>query len=1571
MSVVLIITLNLSNIGINIFEITTKADTLPVVNLGSGSIGTGSNVSEASKLPRTSTQGTYRFTTDNYNNNHQALDTNDWASNWLWDLEGDRANDSTDALSGTAYAFPLCYLMKKDGLRVTKPAMTSNATNVSAYNIKDNDTLCDFNIYPEWTCTNNNVDEITDWSYRAVTTNPSNSSQKMTTTMTQGSPFMFVELDNTNVFTIEKLRVTFPSEIIFEGTYNGCKMVVFRTNDITSSVNGYPSATYQYYSLYLPEGSSINHLGTTDTTNNDKIGKLQITLPSSKTYFSLAWVDESQAINNDTAIAFAKEYRPYAFNFITDTKADYSYNESTGNVSTTYQYSFDKKAESTADGTIMGILPHQYKYMSGYSYMDNQAITLRGFMKFMKGSTYTTNMTYKGILPYMPSLSDEDTAGRNKLQSYVDNFVNTYMSGSGDWTLANDEGDETYYHGKKLNRSAQVVAAAKSIGDEKSATKVLGGLQANLEDWFTYSGSNDKHYFTYLGEGVGVLLGYQTSFNAVDQFNDHHFHYGYFIESAASVGLWDKEWLNKYKDVVKQLIYDIACPYRDNADCVADCGNAYPYLRSFSPYECHSWASGYEDERTGNNQESTSEAINAWAGIILFGELTGDTKIRDLGIYLYTSEIAAADNYWFDKDEDIYKIDNSKYTAPMASMVWGGKADYATWFGIKYTQGIQICPMQSWSFYLANDAETISGKEYIKKYYNADKTYSYSDGGSTTEWNDMWASYYALADPQTAMDSVWTKKAINDGESQAHTYHYIQSMIDYGTPNLSFTSDCSTASVFEKNGVYTYAVYNMDSEIKTVTFTDDNGNSVFVKAAPNTMTLMSSEDVGKASYTIEYYGKDLNASTYSLIDTSIKYANAGTSVTANVKDIVGYSYESANGNNVINGTVNSDNSLVLKVYYSRNTYSISYELNGGTKADSSLYPSTYVYGESKTLDKPTKGGYDFYGWYSDAELNTKVESIKDTTNGNITLYAKWIPAGTILINEDVYLTFDGETNGTFTIVGDASYDSVNVLYRISDTESEAKELADNKSESGFVAWGMDKTSNGWSRTENFNANSGKYITFYFIRYDSNGGYKTDYGYGRIGAGSGESETEVVATTSVESTVAPTEETTKENIIDPSTITDWTQVTNNSNVYYYICDNKGDKVTVKPEQHSDGIYIAYSLAATFKEVTLNGETKTVTDGAYYVVSNSDISNAGYYTLKVINYYGNETVSIVFKVTEEEKTEIVTTTQTPTTEKPTTTEAPTTTTIETTEADIEKPAKPIGLTYAGNENLPYYFAWQGVDEVDYYNFYVNGILVESGIIGTAYSANASMFPTAGEYTIGVTTVKNGVESDMTTITKIFEVSEETTTEETTVQETTEVSTTETETTTEAVNIVVNNDVQVVGYQISSTKEGSRVVGSVEPVIDGKTVEKWGFIYAIKQVGTNEFSVPDEEMYVGTANSYIKSLESTSVGTSNVVFGESKTATYFVRTTLFSSKNAKEFSAKYKVRAYALLSDGTYVYSKVSSYTVFDICDNLYQNKLMNTYDGHKYLYDSVLSVVDSTYSVVDYDWSNAVVKPENIK
>lgn len=53
----MIFTFVFSNMNGLSFAKKVSADNLPIKNIGSGSIGIGSNESEASKLPRTSTQG--------------------------------------------------------------------------------------------------------------------------------------------------------------------------------------------------------------------------------------------------------------------------------------------------------------------------------------------------------------------------------------------------------------------------------------------------------------------------------------------------------------------------------------------------------------------------------------------------------------------------------------------------------------------------------------------------------------------------------------------------------------------------------------------------------------------------------------------------------------------------------------------------------------------------------------------------------------------------------------------------------------------------------------------------------------------------------------------------------------------------------------------------------------------------------------------------------------------------------------------------------------------------------------------------------------------------------------------------------------------------------------------------------------------------------------------------------------------------------------------------------------------------------------------------------------------------
>ena len=116
--------------------------------------------------------------------------------------------------------------------------------------------------------------------------------------------------------------------------------------------------------------------------------------------------------------------------------------------------------------------------------------------------------------------------------------------------------------------------------------------------------------------------------------------------------------------------------------------------------------------------------------------------------------------------------------------------------------------------------------------------------------------------------------------------------------------------------------------------------------------------------------------------------------------------------------------------------------------------------------------------------------------------------------------------------------------------------------------------------------------------------------------------------------------------DPSTIKDseWTLALNSKTVSYYIADNKSDKVNVKPQLEGDNYYVAFTIPAVFKSVTFDGVSKDVTDGGYYRVKVSDLTS-GYHTLVVTDHYGNESVTIYFKVAKEEGT----TTPTPETDE----------------------------------------------------------------------------------------------------------------------------------------------------------------------------------------------------------------------------------------------------------------------------------------------------------------------------------
>lgn len=93
------------------------------------------------------------------------------------------------------------------------------------------------------------------------------------------------------------------------------------------------------------------------------------------------------------------------------------------------------------------------------------------------------------------------------------------------------------------------------------------------------------------------------------------------------------------------------------------------------------------------------------------------------------------------------------------------------------------------------------------------------------------------------------------------------------------------------------------------------------------------------------------------------------------------------------------NSVDLYVNWKANTYTVTFNANGGTTPTASksvTYDSTY--GE---LPTPARTAYKFLGWYTKTEGGTLVTAnMKVGTTANLTLYAHWEIAGTVRVYTD-------------------------------------------------------------------------------------------------------------------------------------------------------------------------------------------------------------------------------------------------------------------------------------------------------------------------------------------------------------------------------------------------------------------------------------------------------------------------------------------------------------------------------------------------------------------------------------------
>ncbi len=314
---------------------------------------------------------------------------------------------------------------------------------------------------------------------------------------------------------------------------------------------------------------------------------------------------------------------------------------------------------------------------------------------------------------------------------------------------------DSYFGAKELYRAANIMQLADKLNQQAEFDSLKRKISLALEAWFNPAGHATQSNYFYYDTTVKGIVAAQPSYGSED-FNDHHFHYGYFIYAAAVLASHDEDFKEKHKAFVNLLVADIAS---------TSSTEYFPALRNFDPYTGHSWASGNGQFADGNNQESSSEAINAWNSTLLWAQTVKDSQMQATAEWMLSSEIASARAYWtnFNQSEDIYK----NFSSSVVSLNWGGKRDYATFFSPdpNVQLGIQLIPMNPVMKYHGDD------KSRVQK--NTES--SLKDGKYSAQFGDYLLMYRSLYDREGAFNEAQELpiEFIDDGNSRSYMYAWI------------------------------------------------------------------------------------------------------------------------------------------------------------------------------------------------------------------------------------------------------------------------------------------------------------------------------------------------------------------------------------------------------------------------------------------------------------------------------------------------------------------------------------------------------------------------------------------------------------------------------------------------------------------------------------------------------------------------------------------------------------------------------------------------------------------------------
>ncbi|KAK9118588.1 hypothetical protein Scep_016681 [Stephania cephalantha] len=328
----------------------------------------------------------------------------------------------------------------------------------------------------------------------------------------------------------------------------------------------------------------------------------------------------------------------------------------------------------------------------------------------------------------------------------------------------------SYFYGKLIARAARLALIAEEVCFPDVIPIVRKFLKESIEPWL--EGTFNGNGFLFDPKWGGLVTKQGSTDSGADfgfgVYNDHHYHLGYFLYAIAVLAKIDVAWGRKYRSQAYALMADFMnLGKRANSN--------YPRLRNFDEWKLHSWAGGLTEFADGRNQESTSEAVNAYYSAALMGLSYGDTHLVALGSTLAALEMQSAQTWWHVREgEGIYEADFSRENR-VVGVLWANKRDSGLWFAPpdwkECRLGIQLLPLLPITEVLFSNVEF--ARELVKWTLPALAREGVGEG-----WKGFVYSLQGVYNKEEALKMIRGLSGYDDGNSLTNLLWWVHSRGD-------------------------------------------------------------------------------------------------------------------------------------------------------------------------------------------------------------------------------------------------------------------------------------------------------------------------------------------------------------------------------------------------------------------------------------------------------------------------------------------------------------------------------------------------------------------------------------------------------------------------------------------------------------------------------------------------------------------------------------------------------------------------------------------------------------------------